>query len=47
MSDKQNKTPYSGMPSIPFIVFIGVYLGSGLILQAKVLKWHSINFLHP
>lgn len=47
MSDKQNKTPYSGMALIPFIVFIGVYLGSGLILQAKGVEMAFYQFPAP
>lgn len=47
MSDKQNKTPYSGIALIPFIVFIGVYLGSGLILQAKGVEMAFYQFPAP
>lgn len=47
MSDKQSKTPYSGIALIPFIVFIGVYLGSGLILQAKGVEMAFYQFPAP
>lgn len=47
MSDNQNKTPYSGIALIPFIVFIGVYLGSGLILQAKGVEMAFYQFPAP
>lgn len=47
MSDKQIKTPYSGIALIPFIVFIGVYLGSGLILQAKGVEMAFYQFPAP
>lgn len=47
MSDKQNRVKSSGIALIPFIVFIGVYLGSGLILQAKGVEMAFYQFPAP
>ncbi|MCY6485946.1 Na+/H+ antiporter NhaC family protein [Clostridium aestuarii] len=38
MKDKKNIPISNGKALIPFVVFIAVYLGSGLILQAKGVK---------
>lgn len=35
MDNKSGKSVSSGKALIPFVIFIAIYLGSGLILQAK------------
>ncbi|MCY6372015.1 Na+/H+ antiporter NhaC family protein [Clostridium ganghwense] len=47
MSDKQNKVMPSGKALLPFVVFIGVYLGSGIILQAKGVEMAFYQFPAP
>ncbi|MCY6356222.1 Na+/H+ antiporter NhaC family protein [Clostridium sp. ZS2-4] len=47
MSDNQNKVKSSGIALIPFIVFIGVYLGVGLVLQAKGVEMAFYQFPAP
>lgn len=47
MSDKQHRVKSSGIALIPFIIFIAVYLGSGLILQAKGVKMAFYQFPAP
>ncbi|WMJ80220.1 Na+/H+ antiporter NhaC family protein [Clostridium sp. MB40-C1] len=38
MSDNQSKVKANGIALIPFLVFVGIYLGAGLVLQAKGTK---------
>lgn len=47
MSDKENKINPSAIALIPFIVFIGVYLGVGLALQAKGVEMAFYQFPAP
>ena len=36
----------NGTALFPFIVFVGVYLGAGIILQMQGVEMPFINFLH-
>lgn len=47
MSNKENKIIPSGKALIPFIVFIGVYLGVGLVLQAQGVEMAFYQFPAP
>lgn len=47
MSDNQNKVKANGIALIPFIVFIGVYLGVGLVLQARGVEMAFYQFPAP
>ncbi|WP_066505621.1 Na+/H+ antiporter NhaC family protein [Abyssisolibacter fermentans] len=47
MNEKQNKIKASGIALIPFIVFIGVYLGSGIFLQLKGVEMAFYQFPAP
>lgn len=47
MSNKESKVIPSGKALIPFIVFIGVYLGVGLVLQAQGVEMAFYQFPAP
>ncbi|QGU93786.1 Na+/H+ antiporter NhaC family protein [Clostridium bovifaecis] len=47
MDNKSSKTISSGKALIPFVIFIAIYLGSGLILQAKGVEMAFYQFPAP
>lgn len=44
MSNKEEKVKSSGKALIPFIVFVGIYLGSGIILQVQGVEMAFYQF---
>jgi Na+/H+ antiporter NhaC len=47
MGNKSGKSISSGKALIPFVIFIAIYLGSGLILQAKGVEMAFYQFPAP